>query len=406
MRARHFEEWLFWEIYNRGGCTRNTLADHAGTSFATVSRAVDLLLQSDFVFESKTRLSKRGRRPGLLSVNPRLANLLGLEVDRDRVTAVVIDISGALLGRGATRWDFRQGLDVMAEAGSDAVRSALADAGMSLQQISGLGVGHSGVVDNNRGVCLYWHGAPIWNRARIKEKLQDVFKLKTTIDDRSRAVALGERHASPSDALHRNALYVHAGTGIGSGMFIDGRLYRGSDHSSGHLGHLVIDPAGPLCACGNRGCLEAFAGAQAVVRHICEEMQKGSPSILHDTFRNQPESMTIERISIAATRGDALASAALERAATALSIGIANAVQLLNPSLLVVAGRMARAAGAALQRILPEIIRRQCVKSASPRLRIQISPPKKDSSSVGCALLAAEEEAQMLLQQRLANAAC
>jgi predicted NBD/HSP70 family sugar kinase len=400
-RAHVLEELIFWHIYDRQHCLRRDLRERSGLSEATISRAVTVLLEKELVAEAAPGASRKGRKPQVLQVNPRLANLLGLEIDLDRVTAAVTDMSGALLGRGAVRFDARQGLDRALEASQEAVGRALADAGVSPDQIRHLGVGHPGDLDLDRGVCVSWANAPAWRGVPIRERLRRTFPMDVTIDDHSRALALAERRTSPEDGRHPNAIYLLAGTGIGIGIFIDGRLYRGATRGGGEIGHTLIDPGGPLCQCGNRGCVEAFASIGAVLRYVRESLAGVSSSRIRGLLAGDSAEITIEMVAAAARRGDRIAHVALERAATALGLGVANVVQVLNPSLVVVCGRLARFAGEPLVQTIAKVVRQRCVETAVRRLEFRLSPPKKDISAVGCALLAAEAEAQRIVRSRL-----
>jgi len=402
MRKGHtLEELIFWHIYDRQHCLRRDLSDRFGLSAATISRAVTLLLEEELVAETVSGAACPGRKPQVLQVNPQLADLLGLEIDLDRVTAAVTDMSGTLLGRGAVGCDAQQGLEKVLEASQEAVGRGLSDAGVSRQQIKHLGVGHPGDLDLERGVCVSWANAPAWKGVPIRERLQQTFRMDVTIDDHSRALALAERRTSPEDGRHPNAIYVLAGTGVGMGVFVEGRLFRGATRGGGEIGHTVIDPAGPLCKCGNRGCVEAFASIGAVLRYVRESLAGVSSSRIRGLLASDSPELTIEMVVAAARQGDRIALVALERAATALGLGVANVVQVLNPSLVVICGRLARLAGEQLVQTVGNVVRQQCVETASRRLEIRLSPPKKDISAVGCALLAAEAEAQRIVRSRL-----
>jgi len=402
MRRSHtFEEFVFWHIYDCQHCLRADLADRFGVSPATMSRAVALLLDSELVVETAAAGGGVGRKPHWLQVNPKLATLLGLEIDVDRVTAVVTDMSGLLLGRGAAQCDAHQGLEVVLRASQEAVRGALADSGVPRREIRHLGAGHPGDLDLNQGICTFWPSVRGWRNVPLRSALQEAFEMEVTIDDRSRALALGERRTSPEDGKHPNAIYVQVGTGICMGVFIDGRLYRGATLAGGEIGNLAIDFDGPLCDCGNKGCVESFATIGSILRYVRELLRAEGSSRPQGTQLPDSNDLTIEIIAAAARRGDPVPLAALERAANAVGLGVANAVQILNPSLVVLCGRLTRAAGEYLIQAVRRTVQQRCVEMAKRCLEIRLSPPKKDISAVGCALLAAEAEAQRLVRLRL-----
>lgn len=397
MRKGHtFEELLFWRIYDRPQCQRGDLAEHFGVSAATVSRAVALLAGKGLIVETEAGNAAPGRKPYLVQVNSLLATLLGLEIDVDRVLAVVTDMAGVLLGRGAARCDAGKGLGAVLAASRQAAAAAMGDAGVHPSAIRHLGAGHPGHLDIDNGVCLYWANAPGWSGVPVRDSLSEAFGMQVTVDDRSRALALGERRTSPEDWRHSTAVYISAGSGIGMGIFIDGRLFRGGNHRGGEIGHTLIDPGGPPCNCGSRGCVEAYAGTGAILRRASESLGAGVPTLLD---RNKP--LTIEAVVSAARQGDAACAAALDAACRAIGVAVANLVQILNPTLVVLCNKLARLAGDQLRECVLHAVAKQCVIPGSRPAEVRVSPPKKDISAVGCALLAAEAEAQRAVRRRL-----
>ena len=184
------------------------------------------------------------------------------------------------------------------------------------------------------------------------------------------------------------------------GVFLDGRLYRGASQGGGEIGHTVIDVNGPPCRCGSRGCVEAFAGSVSILRYVRDTVAGGAASVLRGLSDAE---LTLRAVANAAHEGDRVASMALERAASALGVAVANVVQVLNPSLVVLGGQLALVAGPELLEAVTRAIRTQCVATAAGRVQIRVVRPKKDVSAIGCALLAAEAEAERVLQTRFSD---
>jgi predicted NBD/HSP70 family sugar kinase len=271
-------------------------------------------------------------------------------------------------------------------------RIAVADAGIRVQQVRRLGVGHTGNLDLEKGTCVSWGGSPEWKNVALRRTLAEAFQMEVTMDDRARAVAVAEYWATPTQERHRNAIYVHIGTGIGSGIFIDGRLMGGDTQGGGEIGHLVIDRQGPLCSCGNRGCVESFASPAAVAARVAQALGR------------RVEEIRIREVIASADRGNRHAAEALKAAGEALGAGIANAVQLLNPSMVVLCGSVVNLAREYLLDAVVQTVRRQCFETLSRHIEIRLAPYRKDISTVGCALLAARQEAAALVQERLFTA--
>jgi len=393
-------ESIFWEAYFRPGCLRSDLAKRFNVSAATVGRAVDRLLEKELLVEHARVTTLPGRRPALLEVNPRLATFCGLEIDRGRALVVVTDMVGTLLGRGAVKFDPGKGVKDVLAASTKASGKALADAGISATQVRRLGAGFSGTHGVGDDVSIYWSlGVQKWEQLPLRQLLEDAFGVKVTIDDRTRALALGVRRSSPEDWKHPNAIYVNIGTGVGAAVFIEGWLFRGSSLAAGEFGHIVVDPNGPVCVCGKKGCVEAFAGTEAVLRNVREALTKGKPAGSMRLRQRDISTVSIQTVVSAAREGDPIAKAALNRAADAVALAISSSAQLLNPSLIVLCGRLARLARDLLLPRVSQTVQDQCLGVISRRLEIRIAPPRKDVAGVGAALLAAEAEAGALLEE-------
>jgi predicted NBD/HSP70 family sugar kinase len=389
-----------WYVFDRPSCLRSDVGQQFRISPATVSRVVSTLVDDGLLMESSAEVASPGRRPQSLRINPKMAVLLGLDIQLDGVLAVVTDIAGTLLGRGAVRCHAEQGVDAVVRASLKAAEVAVEDAGVPMAEIRHIGVGHSGDIDSHNGICVSWANAPTWRSVPIRAILQDAFALNVTIDDRSRALALAERRTSPEDWDYAEAIYVVCASGVGMGFFVDGRLYRGASQGGGEIGHTVIDPTGPLCRCGTRGCVEAFGGTVSIVQYVKDALAAGAASSLRATAA---AALDLRAVTTAAHQGDAVASASLDRAARAIGTAVANLVQVLNPSLVVLCGQLALAAGPQLLEAVDRAVRAQCVATAAHRVQIRLARPKKDISAIGCALLAAEAEVERVLSTRFSD---
>jgi predicted NBD/HSP70 family sugar kinase len=394
------EEAVFWEVFHHSSTRRRELAAKLGVSGPTISRSIEVLTECSLVGENKTVISGRGRHPGVLHVNPDIARLLGVEVDRDHITVVITGMGGELLGRASERYAPADSLPGTMEVIRKLTRVALDDADIELGQVSRIGVGHTGALDLENGVCLSWGGAAGWKQVPLRKMLADDYGIEVTMDDRARAMAMTARFHSPEDGHHLDALYVILGTGIGCGVFVGGRLVRGANQAAGELGHMVVDRNGPLCSCGAAGCVEAIASIPAILRSVEAAVRAGRSTLL-SRMRAPDGTLTIDHIVRAANQADPLAVEILDEAGGALGTTIANAVNLLNPSLVVLCGKLAHTARERLLRPVSEVIQRRCFEVASRRLVVRLAPFRKDAIAVGCALLAAQDHAAFELQRRL-----
>lgn len=175
----------------------------------------------------------------------------------------------------------------------------------------------------------------------MKELVATKLGVEVALDNDANAAALAEHRFGAGRGV-QHMVYITFSTGVGSGIIIDGHLYRGGLGTAGEVGHMTIDVDGPLCTCGNRGCLLAWASGMALARMAREAMAAGiSPGIAR-LAGGDPERATAEVVAEAARQGDAVAQELVERTGAFLGIGLASLIQLLNPELIVIGGGLSR----------------------------------------------------------------
>jgi N-acetylglucosamine repressor len=325
-------------IRNDDSLSRAVIARETGLSPATISAIVDHLLAEELVREEASAATGNlGRRPLRLQFNPSARLALAIAVDVREITAALVDLGGTA-GRQLRR-------DVPAGAGPDTVLDLAADLGRQLLSqapagvVLGAGIALPGVVTwpdgiNKLSPNFGWHDVPF--KALMEERLG----LPTLVENEVRAVALAEYQFGAARGT-RTSVFIDVGTGVGGAVILDGTLYRGKHGAAMEVGHNTVEPGGPLCGCGNHGCLEVFTAAHGLVDRANEALAAGRPSILASVL---PESVTVEQVMIAAASGDALASELFNRAATYLGLAVANAVDNWDPELVVLSGSVIRAA--------------------------------------------------------------
>lgn len=215
----------------------------------------------------------------------------------------------------------------------DLARLALELAGG--RKIAALGLGVPGLLDLERGLCVF-SGNLGWDNVPVKAKLEEKTGAPVFMDNDVRVAAAGELARGLAQGC-KDFIYLTVGTGIGSGIFIDGHLLRGPRWSAGEVGHMVLDPQGPDCTCGSKGCLEALASATAIAREGRAAAAANPDSILN-TLAADPRDIDAALVFEAAAAGDAVAARVVETAMTWLGIGVANLVNIFNPRLVVIGG--------------------------------------------------------------------
>ena len=212
------------------------------------------------------------------------------------------------------------------------------------ESILGLGVSVASPVDPETGTLYNPPNLPGWDMFSPRPVLEDALKLQVFISNDATLAALGE-HRFGAGRGYRNLIFITVSTGIGGGVLIDGWPYSGSRGFAGEIGHIVIDPQGPSCGCGSRGCLESLASGTAIARIARERMLAGEPSLLQQMVKGEVEKVRAETVSEAAKKGDGLAKNIMEGAGASLGLGIASLLNIFDPELVILGGAVAQAPG-------------------------------------------------------------
>lgn len=210
------------------------------------------------------------------------------------------------------------------------------------QPILAIGIGFAGPLDLVNGVVIEAPNLPGWTRIPLRDRLQERFRLPVVLENDANAAVYGEWWCGVGKG-YKNMVGLTLGTGIGGGLIIDGRLYRGQIGAAGEIGHMVIDPNGPKCACGNQGCLEAFASGSAITRRAREAIDAGQSSQLITLANGDLSKLTAKMVHDAQKTGDALATRLMLETARYLGIAIASLINVFNPDIVSLSGGVANA---------------------------------------------------------------
>jgi len=325
-------------LRDRQVLSRSEIALITGLNGSTISILVRELIVEGIVREIGFGTSKVGRKPVALEINPKSRFALGVQIGDTRVAAVIIDLSGNI--RGELEYPVApnaQVSEVVAHA-TDGLKGLISGLKEDEGKLLGVGIGLAGLVDVERGVFIF--GPNLTGRdVNVAEIVRARLKVTVAVDNEVNTMALGEQWFGAA-RQRQNVLCVSVGGGVGSGLLINGKIFRGANGGAGELGHMIIDPDGPQCGCGTRGCLEAVAGGRA----LCNEARKAAAdhpdSLLRPVLSEQEESRIIELITKAFSGGDPHAKEIIVRVGRMLGTGIGNALNLCNPEVVVLGGEV------------------------------------------------------------------
>ena len=241
-------------------------------------------------------------------------------------------------------------------------------------ELTGIGIGSTGPADPMRGEFGDVDFLPGWRGKSPVKDLAQIFNVRVALENDGDAAALAE--AGWGAGRNRSRLiYVTVGTGIGGGIIIDGELYRGVDGAHPEVGHQVIDPAGPQCSCGFRGCWESLAAGPAMVAWLERNAPAGYP---------HREGITAKKICELAQQGEKVALKAVEHEAYYLGLGLANLINLFTPDAIVLSGSVMKSAPLFLARIR-EVIRSGCRFVPAEKTQLMLASLGDDTNLIGAA---------------------
>jgi len=237
-----------------------------------------------------------------------------------------------------------------------------------------------------------------WFEVPIGELIEKELGMTALIANRSKVGALAELWCDPQPGVSE-LIYISIGTGVAAGIVHGGKLYLGPNSSAGELGHVTVAADGPLCPCGNRGCLQQLVSGLAIANRAREQMRMSRGTLLRTLVGEHPERMNAQLVFEAATQGDAAALEVVQEVAQYLGIAIANLVNLLNPQLIVLGGPVGQRAQVLLDPLQREV-KRRAMSYPLAATRIVISNLGPYADAVGASVLVLQRASEMIFAHK------
>jgi len=267
---------------------------------------------------------------------------IGVDVGGTKVAAGLVNSAGEITHRTRVPMaaaDADAGLAAVTSA-IDSVRAAADPNPESRGLISGIGICAPGPLDPRSGIVINPPNLPGWRNFPLADLVSKVYSVPVRVDNDGNAAALAEALWGAGRG-YRNVFYATIGTGIGTGIIFDGRIYHGRTGAAAEGGHTTIDYRGPRCACGKLGCIEALASGPAIARRASEKIAAGRHSAILEDAGGNMDSITSEIVGRAYVAGDLLAKEVLQETALFLTVWLGNIVDLIEPDVMIVGGGVA-----------------------------------------------------------------
>ena len=375
---------LLAQLRDEGPLSKAQLADHLEVSRTTVGVEVQRLTEIGLAREIGPAASRGGRRSTLVDLAPDI-RFVGISIGATGISVGVTDGRLTVLATTTRPCDIRSGPEVVLATALEMARELLTAAGVD--RPNGAGVGVPGPVDFHRGVSVSPPIMPGWAGYPVRDAVSRGLGCPVVLDNDVNVLAVGEQHAGVARNA-RDFLYVKIGTGIGCGIVVDGELYRGVDGCAGDIGHIRVDDFGPTCACGNTGCLEAFAGGSALARDATAAARAGRSEILAALLAERGE-LTAADLGVAIAQGDATSVQLIRDSGRRVGQVLASLVSFFNPGLIVIGGGVA-ALGHTLLAEVRGVTYRRSLPLATGSLPIVLSELGDDGGVIGAVRLISE----------------
>lgn len=369
--------------FSGAGMSRTELAEQMGLTRAAVSLIVNDLLESRVVMEAESRSVPSGRPPIVLEINPERGLVGAIDMGATHMSIAVADFAARIHQETEIAIDIKDGPEVCIALADRMLKQILASQGLSVSHLSAIGVGVPGPVITEAGMVVSPPIMPGWDHYPIRASLEKAWGCPVTLNNDAELGALGE-WAYGAGRGEKNIAYIKVGSGVGAGLILNKQIYGGTTGAAGEIGHLTIDENGPLCNCGNHGCLEAFAGGHAIARQGQALAQSGKRTLLASL---PVESITAQEVAEAARRGDLHAQEILSRAGTYIGIAIAGLINLFNPSVVIIGGGVAQV-GDMLTTPIRQAVRERAMRASEQGVRITTAMLGRRSVLIGATVQA------------------
>jgi len=311
---------------------------------------------------------------------------IGVDLGGTNIKFGIVSEKGKVLQKGMLSAQANLGRYAILNNINKAIKESLDFARQKNIKIKGIGVGSPGTVNLKSGkIEGSCPNIPQMVNVNLKGWLSKNLKFPICVDNDTNVMALAESKFGAAKG-YKDALCLTLGTGIGGGIILDGKLFHGSNFAGAEFGHMTICHNGRRCNCGGIGCLEMYASAPAMVRHAKWLLRRNRKSIIRKLIQEDASKLTTEVIFEAERKGDVLASDVINQACAYLGAGIASAVNLLNPQVVVIGGGVSEGGLSFIRRIEKEV-KRRAFPSATKHLKVVRAKLGNDAGFIGAAIL-------------------
>lgn len=367
---------------------RAEIARMTGLSQPTVLKIVDEFMERGLVNISGKGISSGGKPPLMLEFRWDAYYIIGVDINEYRIEIILMDLSFDIIDKRIQDNREVDTADTILKRLADEIKELIGEHPNEESRILGIGVGIPGIVDAQKGILIYSTELG-WKNVNLKEYLKQYFDGQITIDDSTRAFAIEEKIFGKGKDI-KNFLCLNLTSGIGSALVLDGNLYYGSSGSSGQLGHVAVEREGPLCSCGNYGCLEHYASGRAIEEAARRVVENHWESQIADLVYGDAGKVDLNIVFEAAMGGDRTALGILEKASDYLAMAVSGVVNLTDPEMIICEGKISRECPIFME-MFKTALRRRGMKYVGREVEIVVSNTENYMGSFGSASFILEQ---------------
>jgi N-acetylglucosamine repressor len=371
-------------VRSEGRVSRVQISEKLGLTPASISKLTKKLIEKKFIEEERIekRVKGAGRPQILLKLNSQAGYILGVYMAPQKIDIILADLSLSILKKDSKPIKKMDQKNIMKQLFS-MIDETISE--VDRDKVFGIGVAMNGMVDSENGISIFSPHYD-WDNFDLGKVIEEKYRLKVLVDNDVRAMALGEMKFGVAEGQNDFVL-INIENGIGAGIVIDGKLHRGVNFSAGEIGHLTIDTSiEARCSCGSKGCLEILASNWAIVDRVKAKLKEGKKS---KYLSLKKENLEIEDICQAVKKGDVLSRTILEETAGYLSLGMRHLINLLNPGMIVIVGKL-NLCGEVFYKELLRLIKEDALIDPIKEISIKPSLLENDAATIGAVTLVLE----------------
>ena len=366
---------LLNNIRKYGPISRKDLMQYVGLTTGTITNITDELLKKGFILETGTGESAGGRKPIMLEINPNAGYVLGVELNTTRISCVLTDFKPNILMQETIDIDLKEGKERTIDQIISFIEEIMDKHSIEREKVYGIGFISAGPYDHENGVILNPPNFSGWKNVPITGIIQERTGITTYLERDTAATGMAEYWFGKIDSPKCILGISLFDTGVGGGLIIDGKIFRGYMDAACEIGHIQMEKEG-LCACGNIGCLELVSNGQAALRYVKEDISAGKDTVLKNV-----KELTVSDAIQAAEKDDMVSKNAIIKCAEYIGTAISNLLNTISPNIVIIGGDFALESN-----VLFENIKKKVRERDYPKSKESIDIRRTDFGIYSCAI--------------------